>query len=653
MSTQPSSCASSRAPSQRPTTPDHSKPTMTRTASFSVAPKSEYLRNALHARRAQQHTPTPCPLETRAPPSPVSKPSEIKTPKTSPDIFAEFALTEEQTTPVSPIRRRRPSDVGLPRSKTNRELVNEIEKLKEILMTSNMRVELLKKNNSELQHNMTKAKERLEELEPLEQENYDLQDENNYLKLKVENMEDELLRLKETNDDMRKTNEELTAIASESAEHWQGQECAIDEAAECIIKLEEEKTMLSNELKQLKERVTAIENTSCSNTLVDGSSGRYPTRVHSVDESRPSTSHFDSDYYSQPDSPQVQPSRESIHSLTPSERSKKFLDLSEDRRRSARDLVKRMSAASLKALSLLTPSPAPEVPQIPVAFQQQVLKVGEEDRAVIPTLKTPGRYRRGRQVVPQSLLDLAQISPVRANRGLPQSPAAQAEGLRGLYRPDKSTRSKTSNDSLPSSSHFVSPTTTAYAARRQISATDSSPRVPSRASSKHVHTSSSSEHLQRPSPRHRRQSEADIRSADSTPRTQIESGSSEWASLAPPPSVSVLSESDLTTEVDPREDKDRWWRSIDKLTLSQVMAQSQIAPQQAKEVTSNIILDARSPTGRLDTISSTIRPSRSGERKIKTTPSTPYHEKDFIFNSAEDEETFLRKTGIGGSRRQP
>ncbi|KAJ4371473.1 hypothetical protein N0V83_004690 [Neocucurbitaria cava] len=623
---------------------------MTRTASFSVAPKSEYLRNALHARRAQQHTPTPSPSEGRAPPPPVSRPPEIKTPNASPDIFAEFALTEEQTTPVSPIRRRRPSDVGLPRSKTSRELTNEIEKLKEVLITSNMRVELLKKNNSELQHNMTKANERLEQLEPLEQENYELQDENNHLRLKLENMEDELSRLKETNDDIRGTNEELTAIASESAEHWQGQECAIDEAAECIIKLEEEKTVLSNELRQLKERVTALENSSCSNTLVDGSSARYPSRVHSVDESRPSTSHFDSDYYSQPDSPQVQPSKGSIHSLTPSERSKKFLDLSEERRQSARDLVKRMSAASLKALSLLTSTPAPQAPQIPATFQQKVPTINEDDQVVNSTMKTPGRYRRGRQIVPQSLLDLAQKSPVRASKVVSQSPTTQSEGLRGLYRPDRPTRSRTSDDSRSSSSHVVSPTVTSSVARRQVSATDSTPRASSRGSNKHAHTSSSSEHLQRPSPRHRRQSEADIHSTDSTPRTQTDFGSSEWASLAPPPSVSVVSESDLTTELDPREDKDRWWRSIDRLTLSQVVAQSQGTPQQATDAPPNMILDARFPPGRLDQISS-LRSSRSGERKSKTTPNTPFHEGNFLFNDAEDEETFLRKTGIGGSRR--
>ena len=593
---------------------------------------------------------------------PASKPAEIQTPKTSPDIFAEFALSEEQTAPVSPIHRRRPSDVGPPRSKTNRELTNELERVKDNLMTSNMRVELLRKENSKLQHDLTKKKEQLEELEPLKEENRELLDENDRLKLRVEHMEEEILCLKEVNDEMRNNNEELTNIASESAAHWEGQETAIEEAAECIIKLEEEKSVLLsqlNELKQLKNRVTAVENSARTTALVDGSPGRYPSRVHSVDESRPSTSHFDSDYYSQPepDSPQVQTCKESINSITPSERSKKFLDLSEERRQSARDLVKRISAASLKALALIDTSPAPEVPQIPAAFRQPAPQLHGKDGTANSSLKTPGRYRTGRQVVPQSLIELAQISPVRADTVVPQAPAPQHDGLRGLYRPSRPSRSRTSNDPRPSSSHVVSPTNTTSSTRRQMSVADTSPSVPSRGSSRHAHTSSSSEHLQRQNPRHRRRSDSDSNSAELTPRTQISSGSSEWASFVPPTSVSVLPEADLTTEVDPREDKDRWWRSIDRLTLSQVLAQSQAGTQQTMPMPAppQRISEVHSPPGRVDGRTTTIRPSRSGERQIQTTPNTPFQEKDFFFNGAEDEEMFMRKAKarMGAIRRQP
>lgn len=551
----------------------------------------------------------------------------------SPDVFAEYALTEEQTAPVSPIRRRRPSDVGMPRSKTNKELTNDIEKLKDTLMTTNMRVELLKKNNSELQHEVTKAKEQLEELDALEEENLELRNENSHLKLKVEDMDEEIDRLRDANDAIRETNEELSALVDESATHWQDQEMAIDEAAECIIKLEEEKSTLAAEINKLMERVSALENTADNSTLVDGSPGRYPSRVYSVDESRPSTSHFDSDYYSQPASPQVQPSRESISSITPSERSKKFLDLSEERRKSARDLGKRISAASLRALSMRFASPAPEVPQIPAQYQQQTEEVFIKTVSLTP--KTPGRYRKGRSLVPPSLLDEALISPTRTTPTAEQIPKTKPDGLRGLYRPDRLIRSKTSTDT-----------------RRQVSATETSPNVPSRGSSRHAYTNSSSEHLQAPSPRHRRQSEPDLKSADSTPRTHTDDGYSEWASLAPPPSVSVVS--DLTSELDPRTDKDRWWRNMEGLTQSQELTRS--TPQRTvqprnRDSTQVVVTRPRSPPPqvRADDAGMTTRSSKNGEKRSKTQPSTPgaYKGDCLIFNAAEDEDTFLRRLRTG------
>jgi predicted RNase H-like nuclease (RuvC/YqgF family) len=149
------------------------------------------------------------------PPPSVSRPPEPKAARTSPDIFAEFALSEEQTAPVSPIRRRRPSEGGPPRSKTTRELTKEIDTLKDNLMTSNMRVELLKKNNTDLQYKVTELKEQVEELEPLEEENSELRDENNHYKLKMQAMEDELAQLRDENDSLRKSHEEMLAINDE------------------------------------------------------------------------------------------------------------------------------------------------------------------------------------------------------------------------------------------------------------------------------------------------------------------------------------------------------------------------------------------------------------------------------------------------------
>jgi chromosome segregation ATPase len=298
----------------------------------------------------------------RIPTSSTPKPPEINPATTSPDGFDEFELTDEHTRPVSPIRRRRPSDVGMPRSKTSRQLTEEIEKLKDSLLTSNMRVELLKKNNSELQHTTTKLKERVEELEPYEEENNELQDENNHLRLKMQEMEEEMERLKDDNDELRRSNEDMLAINVECSSHWEDQEAAVQEAADAIIALEREKAALAVEVHKLKERVTLLEDDSSrASTLVNGSS-RAPSIVYSIDESRPSTSHFDSDYYSQPDSPQVKRSKESIISIEPSARSKKFLELTQERRRSARDLAKRMSTASLAALRMASLKEAGEYP---------------------------------------------------------------------------------------------------------------------------------------------------------------------------------------------------------------------------------------------------------------------------------------------------
>jgi hypothetical protein len=662
MSSSHSSRDSSREPSLRTSTPDPTRSTATRSGSFSVAPKSEYLRNALQARRAQ-NTPTPSLSEARAPPPPAPRPLEVKTPQTSPDAFAEFALSEEQTAPVSPIRRRRrPSEVGPPRSKTNRELTNEIDKLKETLMTTNLRVELLKKDNSQTKQELTAAREQLEQLEPLEDENYELHAENNQLRLKIEKMDEEIAHLRDDNEEQRKTNEELTAIASESAAHWAAHESAIEEAAECIIKMEEEKSLLSKELKQLKERVVALESPSPTSTLV-GSPAKYPSRVYSVDESRPSTSHFDSDYYSatEPGSPPppVKASNESVKSFTPSERSKKFLDLTEERRRSARDLVKRMSAASLKALRDC-PSPPPEVPQIPMAYQSQTLSIVEEDRSVTPQ-RAPTRHRKARQAVPQSLMGAAQIFPARPSSVAPQTPLPAPDGLRGLYRPDRSTRSRTSNDARPPGSHVPSLINAASFASRQQSAAEALPYVPSRGSSKYAQTGgSSSEHLPRHTPRPRH-IETNLRSGDTTPgQSTPTSVSSVWATPAPSsstcdpsssPPVSVASSNDLTTEVDPREDKERWWRSMDRLTLSQVMAQQSQQHMLGGQHSNAPRAEDRTPPPRIKTSLESVR--SGGSKKNRTAVNNPYGEQDFLFNANESEEDFLRKARSGGPRRLP
>jgi hypothetical protein len=652
----------SRGIDYRPSTPDQNRPTLSRSSSHAVAPKSEYLRNALQARRAQ-NTPTPSHQDIKLSPPPSQSSQDISTPKASPDVFDQFDLTEEQMTPVSPIRRRRPSDAGPPPSKTNRELTTEIEKLRKILIDTNLRMELFKKGNNELQHNLTAAKEEVKRLEPLEHQNYELHTENKQLRIKLEKMDEEISNLQETNEKYRRTNEELTAIASESAAHWSDHESAIEEAAECIIKMEGEKDLLYQELKQLKERVMAIESHSPASTLVN-SPAKFPLRVYSVDESRPSTSHFDSDYYSQPESPQAKSSSTSNKSFTPSERSRKFLDLTDERRRSARDLVQRMSAVSLKALRDASLSPTPEVPKIPAAYQQQIPFIVADDRSATPSRRRV-RDRQVDQVRPLSLMDAADISPARPHTCAPQAPEPQPEGLRGLYRPRR-TSSRASTDRRPSSTHFSSSTITpASFAARQQSVREASPPIPSRTSSRHRDTERSNEHPHRHTPRHR-SSSTDVRPSHQTPQSDRQPISSGWEPTSPDPHYSPASNAsnastlDLTSEVDPRKAKDQWWRNLDRLTHSQAMAQlqqQQNQPQQTPhhfDIRSACAAPAHPVNISRSSSTATARPMRSssttGHRRgsrATPTPSSALHshpvERDILFNAKESEQDFMGK----------
>jgi predicted nucleic acid-binding Zn-ribbon protein len=665
-----SASPSSRTPAQniphRPFTPDQTRPSMARASSLSVAPKSEYLRHALQARRAHQST-TPSPLEMRHATPPRLQTPENRFTTSSPDVFDEFELSEEQTRPVSPIRRRRPSESGIPRSKTTRQLTDEMDKLKELLITSNMRVELLKKNNSELQYGMTKLQERVEQLEPVVEENAELRDDNVYLTNKMQETEEEIERLKDENEHLRKSNEELLSINEECSSHFEDQELAVQEAADAIVALEGEKAALAGEVQELKKRVSALEYDSArARTLIDGSP-RCPSRVHSIDESRPSTSHFDSDYYSQPDSPAVKSSKESVFSITPSERSKKFLDLTQERRRSARDLAKRMSMASLASLRVASSSPAPTIPQISAEFQQQTPQTDNQ------STKATRRHRERR--LPEYILQEAlQISPT-----MPEPPAEQA-ATPVPERPRRSHQSDHSNDSRPSSRHARTPTSTRPRTRKHSTA-EISPRVPSRRSSKQAHTNSSNEYLSQRDQQNPRQhrSVSDMGSAE-TPRNEAE----EWAPMSPPPDAaraSLLSNASVTSEVDSH-DKDRWWRSVQPLTHSLPHAQSQQQQQQSyphppphaqfhnprlAEVAQQT---PRSPTltrsqshhqdnkapgtprpAKLDTtgtFASASNLTRRESRKTRTQPSTPaatspFLDKDFFFNATEDADAFMRK----------
>jgi hypothetical protein len=550
----------SREPSLRLSSPEPERPAFTRSGSSAIAPKSEYLRNALQARRAK-NTSTPPLSDARPPPPTPATPLALLTPRTSPDLFDKFELTEEYTTPVSPVRRQRPGETGLPLSKTNRELTTEVERLKDSLMTSKMRVELLKKNNHELQIALTKAKEDAEQVEVLEEDNATLSNENNLMRAKLERYEDEVFRLRDANQNLREANETFAATSNESVLQFETQDVAFNDAIEIIASLEDEKDALKRELQSIKTRVAAIESSNTSPLHVDGSPG-YPVRVCSIDESCPSTTHFDSDYYSQPESPQRDPEKaliQSNRSLCTSVRSKRFLELSLQHRQSAQDLTKRMSQASLRATSLYLSAISPEIPQVPRQPEQATSDRAEDvtnvarrrrrEPSYLELLHQPYSTEASQQPLPR---------PVTAN---PQLGAPRASGLRGMYNPSEAANRRQSHDHHSSSSCALNPSNSPMTWSRQ-SSLNSSPSAPPRTSSKHAYTGSFEELAKQ---NFQRLCETDVIPTNGA-LDSPEFLSSSWAA---PQSVT----SDLTSVVPDPRDKDRWWKSVDRLTQAEAKVQ--------------------------------------------------------------------------------
>lgn len=628
MATPPSSRGSSLDHTFRPSTPE-SKPAFNRSATSMSVPKSEYLRHALEARRAQntpiQNTPTPAPIEIHPPQPAAPTPSKLLTPAASPDVFDEFDLSEELMTPESPIRRRRPHEKEdtPPRGKTNLELSAEVEKLKDELIKQNIRVELLKKNNHELQAKWVQAKEEAEQLKPLQDENVELCEENRRLNRKLEGLrdyEDQLDDLSTEVDKLwfeRKTVEEanatlktevlnLTKVNNEAVAGMQDQQGALDEAVEMITNLEAEKVHLKEEVEDLKGRVAAIESRQ------NDGSAKYPQRVCSIDEARPTTSYDDSDYYSQPATPRAEPADRdalSIRSET-SFQSKRFIELSKERTRSARSLSKRMSDTSLRAVSLISTAQAPEVPHIPEVFAQvtpQIIDQRFKER----------RYRQEpgiEQIIARSGAELrrpATVAPVHTR---------QPSGLRSLYRPDQLQRSNTSR---PSSSHMHSSNKSSKPRTRTNSLAEPSP-IPPRMSSRHAHTIS--DDYLRPQTSDGTLKSATLVGSDEQEHEQ-EQVLTEWNLRYPHTStVPSLTSSPLLD----RPDKERWWKETEHVKPLRTRA------------TMRTIRDDFSDEGSSGSRTFAIR--AEGIRTSPTTPAGEGPEKDFLFNPSESEEHFMKKT---------
>ncbi|KAF1977356.1 hypothetical protein BU23DRAFT_295103 [Bimuria novae-zelandiae CBS 107.79] len=320
-----------------PFTPTSTEPSSRDRIDSFAEPRSELLRHALDAKRVAQTTPTPTPTEPRQVQSETLR-------KTISDPWLDNAKDEEDVTKTTPVRRhRRPSEGAMPRMRTQRELQAENDSLKNAQMDLKIRLEALQNQHNKALDRVEEYQGRIEELEQYEDEVFDLRDENSKLIHKVQGMEYELTEL-------RDTHEEILKISEETVAEMEKKEEALQEAAEIILGLEKDKAGLLEEVEQLrKTRVPKLQTEAAYNTdayVTANEQPGYPARVHSIDESRPSTGYHDSDYYSMPASPHDKISQESM--ITVSERAKKFINMKQETKQSIKDLTRRLSNASLK-----------------------------------------------------------------------------------------------------------------------------------------------------------------------------------------------------------------------------------------------------------------------------------------------------------------
>lgn len=483
---------------------------------------------------------------------------------------------------------------------TQREQQTENEALKTKIFNMSLQLELLKKQNNELKDQLEEAHRRIDDLEPLEELNIELREDNDRLVLKVHNMEEELVNL----DDQHR---ELLSIQSETVNNMEKQHEALDEAAEVIINLEQEKVDFQDEIERLKEQLAQSSNSSEQyHSALDGHREKHPSRVYSIDESRPSTSHFDSDYYSQPASPQVKskrskemakPSKEL--SLSYSERAKNFIEQNLQSKKSVQDLKKRFSdasMASLKQVERMT-SPPPEVPQIPEVYKETRYK-----SPIARSLARDSRRHDGAMATPPQ----QQLTPLNTGRpstakasAAPRTPTTPAkEGLRGLYHGTKSV-DRPSQQSRPSSS-YKSPS----ASRPSRFSEAESPFInpPQRRSSQFFSQKSSKD---QPAT-----SSSEKLKASSSEELRTETAPSEYQPSIPPPR-SVETEDLMSLP-----DRERWWKQVQDVHRPAGPSQGSIGLAALADGTTH--RRGRYPTG-------AVAPELN------------------LFNPAEDEEQFLSR----------
>ncbi|KAF2654922.1 hypothetical protein K491DRAFT_716689 [Lophiostoma macrostomum CBS 122681] len=526
--------------------------TSSRPGTASLEPKSDYLRSALEARRAKDGLPSPSSAESRptlqrtlseaTPPAASSMASSV-------DPWLDQAASEEDITPIRTSRRtRRPSESALPRLPTQREQQATNEGLRRNLFDLNMKYELVSKQNHELKDKLEEAEKRIEELEPLEEVIEDLRADIDTLTLKMQDMEEVIHDVQDKLEESEETNQEWAQIQEEAVANMEQQTAALDEAADIIIQLQKEKSLAQQEIEKLRAEVSRHRDPSPANSWrspavsLDGHAGqKQPARVYSIDESRPSTSHLhsDSDYFSQPGSPQVKTKKPSKERLAFEARAKAFQEMNASATQITQTLKKRMSDASIKNVPRLK-SPSPRIPQI-----------AEEENETSHRVARPSKPSSSRRHV--QLSQEKQLPPLTTERPAtatvstvaPRTPTTPVvdKGLRGYYREPKSLEKPT----RPSTS-YKSPSPLKGFQHGQAE----SPRLlqPQRDSSHSAHTSSS-EKL--------KASSSETLKTETAPSEYADSVPTEYAESIPPP-PSLISEPELTEP-----DSGKWWKDTRKI----------------------------------------------------------------------------------------
>jgi len=674
-----------------------------------MTPKSEYLRNALYDRRARA-TNTPAPVETKDAPKEQSHPSVSDSPASDPWI--EGVESDSDFSDTSPVRTKRtkPSNAGGPptRRPTQRELASQQDKLKTANFDLSLKLQLLEEQNTKLKNELEAANARIDELEPLEDRMDDLIEDNNALRLKAQGMEEdyealelkyEALELKYSAlrhkyADMRAKKDECLAINQDIIEEMEKRDAALDEAADLIVQLEQENTTLRSTQPTgcsaacSSDKVCCFGNDGAGATGSEDSNNKPPSRILSVDESRPSTSYVDSDYYSQPASPKVVPETErEVQNKTPvpvtgpySERARNVVDKTLESKNSIKELKTRISQVSLsEGNSSSVESPVPEVPRIPQAFI-------EAER--MARRRGGGGYATDETEVP-SLTDGTTTTSTTTTPTKAATSRTQA-GLRRMFhtRPRSQSQSKSlaSSTPPPPKLDFKSRFSSMMGKGKGITEDEildcpsfitPPPRGSSRATqhshSRSTHTASTDEHLQAPSSIYSESYTSASASERSVPHptpstsyptsTSVKPGSSAPVTGFPTSSpYSQPSPSDISEmPSEPMDPRNKWWKDLSKLQPEQqqkpdfAMAappQSSSAyptPHTPSSTTAAVIRPSssageakrereRGKEGKEGKLRKGHRPS-AGERKNSLGLGLGGH----LFNAAESEEEFLSR----------